>query len=591
METVSKTNILIVDDEPSVRGLLFAILSEKYECVSVGSAEEALSRLQSESFDLVISDINMGGMSGIELVSKVVELSPDTVVMVISGNQSMDSPIEAIRCGAFDYLKKPFDIDQVSMAVDRSIAHAALLVSKRRHENHLEFLVAERTERLKYLAYYDTLTGLPNRSFFEDEVSKRLAVDANQEIAVYFVSLDRFKTVRNTLGHALGERLIKEVAKRLATLTDKGALAARFDGDEFALLLTGQDEKKLAAFAEYVSKLFKEPFNVGDYEIFISVSLGICQLGVDGRDSPTLLRNAGAALAEARSLGGNNYQFYTCDIHARAVDRLAMENDLRRALERDEFELFYQPKIDIRSKRVVGMEALIRWNHPKLGLVSPVDFIPVAEETGLIVPIGEWVVRNACLQSKLWHDEGLPLRVAVNLSPCQFQQRDLATQINRIVKETGFDPTFLNLEVTESSLMNNTDDAISILNDLRKTGIQISIDDFGTGHSSLGYLKYLPIDVLKIDRSFVRDVTTSSNGAALVNAVITLAHNLGLKVVAEGVENEDQLNFLRHSDCDEWQGFLYSKPIKAAEFGKLAALKAKTTFRAKSTRKTKSQKR
>ncbi|MEO7659521.1 MAG: EAL domain-containing protein [Pyrinomonadaceae bacterium] len=569
--TVTKPNILIVDDDLAVRGLLCAILSEKYECVSVGSAEEALSRLQNESFDLVISDINMGEMSGIELVSKIVELSPDTVVMVISGNQSMDSPIGAIRCGAFDYLQKPFDIDQVLMSVDRSIAHAALLVLKRRHDNHLEALVAERTERLNYLAYYDALTGLPNRSFFEDKVSKCLSNDADQNIAIYFVSLDRFKNVRNTLGHALGSRLIKEVAKRLATLAGKGAFAARFDGDEFALLLTGHCDKKLAELAEYVSYLFKEPFNVGDYEIFISISLGICRSGVDGRDSPTLLRNAGAALAEARLLGGNNYQFYTCDIHARAVARLAMETDLRRALERGEFELFYQPKIDIRSKRVVGMEALIRWNHPKLGLVSPADFIPVAEETGLIVPIGEWVVKTACSQNKRWHDSGFPLNVAVNLSTCQFQQRDLADTIKDIVRDSGLDPQFLNLEVTESSIMNNAETAVAILRELKDTGIKISIDDFGTGYSSLGVLKNLPIDVLKIDKSFVNDVTHNPDDAAFVTTIVTLAHNLRLKVVAEGVETEEQFNFLRLLRCDEWQGYLFSKPIPAAAFEKLLA--------------------
>jgi len=562
--------ILIVDDEAPIRDLLRSILIDDYECTTAESAEAALSYLERETFDLVISDINMGGMSGIELITRVVASSPDTVVMMISGNLTLDSPIEAIRNGAFDYIKKPFDIDQVEMAVRRAIKHGALLVSKREHENHLEELVAERTSKLNYLAYNDPLTGLPNRVFFEDRLTQiLLRQSGNGKVAVFFVSLDRFKALRDTLGHSVGDRLIKEVARRLETVAETQAAVARFEGDEFAILFTYENSDELTAFGNKVFDAFHSPLVVGDDEVVIPISMGISLSPEDGNDAQTLLTNAGAALSYVRKNGGNNYKFFTADLHDNAMSRLALENELRRALERSEFELYYQPKVDMASGKMTGMEALLRWNHPELGLVPPLDFIPLAEETGLILPIGEWVLRTACAQAKVWHDRGFDLNVAVNLSPRQFQQQDLVDTINRIVAETGFDPRQLNLEVTESSIMNNAESAATVLRELKDTGIRISIDDFGTGYSSLAVLKNLPIDVLKVDKTFVNDVTTNPDDAALVTAVVTLAHNLRLNVVAEGVETREQLEFLRALKCDKWQGYLYSKPLTAAAFESL----------------------
>ncbi len=564
---IMSPRILIVDDESAIRDLLKSILMDDYDCTTADSAEAALAYLEGETFDLVISDINMGGMSGIELVSRVVASSPDTVVMMISGNLTLDSPIDAIRSGAFDYIKKPFDIDQVEMAVRRAIKHGALLVSKREHENHLEELVAERTSKLNYLAYNDPLTGLPNRVFFEDRLTQILLQQREKrKVAVFFVSLDRFKALRDTLGHSVGDRLIKEVAHRLETVAETQAAVARFEGDEFALLFTYENLQELEAFGSDVFDAFHSPLVVGDDEIVIPISMGISLSPDDGNDSQTLLTNAGAALSYVRKNGGNNYKFFTSDLHDTAMSRLALENELRRALERSEFELYYQPKVDMVTGKMSGMEALLRWNHPELGLVPPLDFIPLAEETGLILPIGEWVLRTACAQTKAWHDKGFDLNVAVNLSPRQFQQTDLVSTINRIVAETGFDPRELNLEVTESSIMNNAESAAVTLRALQDTGISISIDDFGTGYSSLGILKNLPIDVLKIDKTFINDVTTNPDDGALVTAVITLAHNLRLSVVAEGVETREQLEFLRALNCDKWQGYLYSKPLPAAAF-------------------------
>lgn len=570
---VSNTNlprILIVDDEPSIRNLLRTILEDKYACTTAESAEAALSYLERETFDLVISDINMGGMSGIELVARVVASSPDTVVMVISGNLDLDSPIESIRNGAFDYIKKPFNIEQVELGVDRAVRHAELLVSKRRHEEHLEQLVVERTEKLNYLAYHDFLTGIPNRFFFEERLTDALnSSDKNGDTTVVFVSLDNFRELRDTFGHRAADQLLKDVAERLSGLTENTGIAARFGGDEFGLLLSNKETTDLTAFAEGILASFSFPFTVSEKEAYVSVSVGISPSSVDSPDGLELLKHAGAALTHARKQGGNNYQFYTSDINTRALKRMEFENDLRRAVERSEFELYYQPKVDIQTRQILGMEALVRWNHPEHGLIPPLDFIPVAEETGLIVPMGEWILRTACAQSKLWHEMGFPLHLAVNLSVRQFQHDDLAGAIAAIIEETAFDAEFLNLEVTESVIMVNTDSAVETLRNLRSAGIKTSIDDFGTGHASLGYLKQLPIDVLKIDKTFLDDATTNADDAALVNAVITLAHNLRLKVVAEGVETEEQLKFLQDLRCDEWQGYLFSKPLTATDFESL----------------------
>lgn len=372
--------------------------------------------------------------------------------------------------------------------------------------------------------------------------------------------------VRRALNH---HSLLQEVAKRLKKCSRKGATIARFEGDEFALLLTQIGIENVVEITNNIFESLKLPFVVEEHEIFITASIGISLSPDDGKDTHTLLKNAGTALSRSKEQGGNSCQFYTADMHSKALKRLALENNLRRALERSEFEVYYQPKIDTNTRQIVGMEALVRWRHPELGLVLPMEFIPLAEDTGLIVPIGEWVLRTACAQSNLWQNEGFDLHVAVNLSARHFQQQNLAETIIGIIKETGLNPCRLNLEITESSIIKNTESAVKTLGELKKVGIKISIDDFGTGYSSLGYLKRLPIDVLKIDKSFIRDVTTSPDDMALVMAIIMLAHNLRLKIVAEGVETEEQLDLLHRLGCDEWQGYLYSKPVSVENFKKL----------------------
>jgi diguanylate cyclase (GGDEF)-like protein/PAS domain S-box-containing protein len=431
-------------------------------------------------------------------------------------------------------------------------------------------------EKINYLSYYDSLTGLPNRTLFEDRLPQALSLAQRNEqmVAVLFLDLDRFKNVNDTLGHAVGDKLICGVAERLTGCLRGSDTVARFSSDGFALLLTQisrtEDAARIAKRAENsaveiaqnILDALKSPFDFDGQELYVTASLGIGLYPHDGKDSQALLQNAGAALSHVKEQGGNGYRFYAEDMNAKALQQLTLENDLRRAIEREEFVLYYQPQVDINSGRILAVEALIRWQHPELGFVSPVDFIPLAESNGLIVPIGEWTLRTACAQAKRWQEEGLPpLRMSVNLSARQFEQPDLLDTVARTLRETELDPTFLEFEITEGAVMKNAERAIDIMHRLREMQIQIAIDDFGSGYSSLSYLKRFPIDRLKIDQSFVREATTDSTDAAIIMAIITLAQNLRMKVIAEGVETEEQLRLLRILKCDEIQGYLFSRPL------------------------------
>jgi diguanylate cyclase (GGDEF)-like protein len=512
----------------------------------------------------------MGGMSGLELVPNVYSISPDTVVVMISGNQSIETAIEAMRVGAFDYITKPLDLRHVEAAVERALQHCRLLKEKRRYEEQLEALLEQRTAEVDRLAYYDTVTHLPNRTLFEDRLAQAVAVakSTHQTLGVLFIAVDQFKKVNDTLGHGPGDSLLREFAERLKNCVAESDTVARFGNDEFVLLQTQiQGTKDVIETIGELSQGLKFSFNLGGQELFATASVGVSLFPLDGDDSQTLLKNAGAALYRAKRSGGANYQFYKADMHERASQHLALETSLRRAIQKEEFLIHYQPRVSVDRLEITGVEALIRWRHPELGIVPPSDFIPLAEDTGLIVPIGEWVLREACRQNKAWQNQGFaPIHVAVNISARQFHQQDLAETVIRILNETGLSPEHLELELTESSLMQSPEIASGVLNQLKGRGVNISIDDFGTGFSSLASLKRLPIDALKVDRSFVREATTDPDDASLVMAIITLAHNLRLKVIAEGVETEEQLRFLHLLRCDEIQGYLFSKPLPAEEF-------------------------
>jgi diguanylate cyclase (GGDEF)-like protein len=571
-----KLDILIIDDDEQVRHLLFAVFKDRYACREAGSAEAALLLLGRQSFDLVISDVNMGGMSGLELLPHVHTLSPDSIVLMISGQNNIETAIEAQRAGAFDYILKPLDIPHVEAAVARALKQALLLQERRHYKDQLEKLLSERTAEVNRLANYDTLTGLPNRTLFEDRLEQAVAVAqrAGELLAVLFISLDQFQKVNDTLGHPCGDQLLRQLATRLRDCVTEGDTAARFAGDEFAVLLTHvKGAKDVVETIGAVRLALESPFDLEGQKIFATARVGVSLFPDDGQESRGLLKNAVSALYRAKNSESDHYCFYTEDMNAKVSKQFALETSLRDALDNHEFVLHYQPQLAVDSLKIIGVEALVRWQHPQLGLVPPVEFIQLAEESGLILRLGEWVLRTACRQNRLWQDQGFPaIRMAVNVSARQFQQRDLAETVFGILAETELAPQCLDLELTESSIMSNAPGAIDVFTRLKARGITISIDDFGTGFSSLSYLKRLPLDTLKIDQSFVRDVTTDPDDAALVMAIVTLAHNLRLRVVAEGVENEEQLRFLQLLRCDEVQGYLFSRPLPAAEMGALLAL-------------------
>ncbi|PWK05712.1 putative bifunctional diguanylate cyclase/phosphodiesterase [Tumebacillus permanentifrigoris] len=428
-------------------------------------------------------------------------------------------------------------------------------------------------EIINHMAYHDTLTNLPNRVLFNDRLAEALELAARegQKLAVMFLDLDRFKLVNDTLGHTMGDKLLKGVAARVSHCVRAGDIVARMGGDEFTILLPNlQSEDEAVEIAQKVIQALAQPFVIDDYELHTTTSIGISLYPEDGQDTQVLMKNADTAMYRAKDQGRNNYRFYAPTMNMRGIERLELENGLRYAVERNELVVYYQPRVNIVTGQIMGMEALVRWEHPQLGLVSPGQFIPLAEETGLIVPIGEWVMQTACRQNKAWQEAGYPpMHVAVNLSARQFQRPGLVERVREVLAESNLEPQYLELEITESITMHDVDFTIATLRELSNMGVLISIDDFGTGYSSLTYLKHFPINTLKIDQSFVREITIDPYNAAIVTTVIYLAQNLKLKVIAEGVETEEQLSYLRDHECDEMQGYLFSRPVPADEFEKL----------------------
>ena len=424
-------------------------------------------------------------------------------------------------------------------------------------------------DQLRFIATHDSLTDLPNRSLFNERLRHALhqGTRYTRGIAVMFIDMDRFKVVNDSLGHSAGDRLLQDSAKRLAECLRESDTVARLGGDEFVVMIENFTAPKDAiAVAQKALASLAKPFFVDGQEFLMSASIGISTFPDDGKDAETLLKNADIAMYRAKDQGRNNYQFYSAQMNKHTFERLAMESSLRRAVERNEFQLHYQPKLDLRTGAIAGVEALVRWQHPDWGMVSPAQFIPLAEETGLIVQIGEWVLRAACEQNKRWRDQGIPpLRVAVNLSARQFAQKTLLSDIAKTIAQSGLTPDCIELEITESLVMTNPEHATETLHKLKTMGISLSIDDFGTGYSSLAYLKRFPIDCIKIDRSFIKDIPTEADDMAITRGVIALGHSLRLKVVAEGVETVEQQDFLRSNDCDEMQGYLFSKPLPAEE--------------------------
>lgn len=427
--------------------------------------------------------------------------------------------------------------------------------------------------QLKTFTYYDMLTGLPNRILLHDRLAFLIshAKRNKQLMAILLLDLNRFKLINDTLGYSAGDILLQTVATRLKSCVREVDAVFRLGDDEFAIVLEEIAQQQDAArVAKRILSICSLPFQLGEQELYITLSIGISMFPSDGKEMEVILKNAEAAMHRAKELGINNYQHYKPTMNAKAFEQLTLEHNLRKALRQNEFVVFYQPLIDLASGNIIGSEALVRWKHPELGMIQPNQFIPIAEETGLILPIGEWVLRTACHQARLWQDMfGKPLTISVNLSSRQFQQQDIVSVVNSALENADLRPQSLELEITESIGMKNPELTLRILNELKSRGIRISIDDFGTGYSSLSYLKKFPIDTIKIDRSFVSDIQSDSNDAAIVVAIIAMAHGLKLSVIAEGVEKTEQAEYLREHGCEKVQGFLYSPPVSAVSFEKL----------------------
>jgi diguanylate cyclase (GGDEF)-like protein len=554
--------LLIVEDSEDDTNLLLHVLKKggydpiAYERVDSGpSMEVALAR---QKWDVIVADHSMPRFSATAALDLLKDNGYDIPFFIVSGSIDENVAAQAMKAGAQDYVMKS-NLTRLCPAIERELREVLVRRERERAEATVE-----------HQAHYDLLTNLPNRTTFHDRLTVALAQAGRNRkmLAVLFVDLDRFKTIVDTLGHTMGDQLLRSVAERLGEHLEAGDTLARLGGDEFVILLPHINRTDRAVrVAQRILEAIKPPFHFGNQELHVTMSIGITLYPYDGEDVDTLLKNADTALYRAKEQGRNNYQLYTPAMNARAFERLALENSLRKALERNEFSLYYQPQIDMRSGVIVGVEALLRWQHPDLGIVYPSEFISIAEETGLIMKLGEWVTHTACAQNQAWQKAGLPaMTMAVNLSSRQFQQQDLVENVAKTLKETGLAPRWLEMEITEGIAMQNADYTNVLLRGLKEMGIRVALDDFGPGYSSLSYLKKFPIDTLKIDQSFVRDLNTDPNDAAIANAVIVLAHSLKLKVVAEGVETVEQETFLRGHQCDAYQGFLFSAPLPADSF-------------------------
>ncbi len=558
--------ILIAEDDPVSRRLLEALLTKwDYEVIVTTDGKQAWEVLQQEDAPkLAILDWMMPELDGPEVCKRVRarENGAYTYLLLLTAKNQKDDIIRGIGAGADDYVTKPFDANELN---------ARLRAGRRIVDLQAELMSAR--ESLLVQATHDPLTGLPNRLLFSDRLTQRLMRSRGtpQPLAVMYLDLDRFKTINDTLGHNVGDQLLRDVAQRLKQCLRETDTLARMGGDEFTIILADVEmHEEAEAVARKILDVLAEPIIINGNELFVTASIGISVYPMDGSDVETLVRNADTAMYQAKELGRNCYHSYTETLTADAIHAMTLESGLHRALERREFVVHYQPKVDIRTGRIVGSEALVRWQHPEYGLVPPNKFIALAEETGLIGPISDYVLETACTQTKHWMDASCQqLSVSVNISARQFQQHRLTKSVRQALRKSCLPAHCLDLELTESTLMNESDAVIPVLNEFRELGVRISVDDFGTGYSSLSFLKRFPVNAVKIDRSFVTDITTNPDDAAIAGAVVAMAHSLKLKVCAEGVETIEQLEFLRSLQCDEMQGYFISPPISAQEFDEL----------------------
>jgi len=556
--------VLLVEDNRGDARLLREMFNESghgwidlHHVETLAAAEKCLG---SRAFDMIVLDLGLPDAQGLEAVRRVHVAAPDLPLVVLTGIDDEHLAAKSLQLGAQDYIiKGEFEPRGLLRAMRYAVERKSLQEAAR-----------DLALEIAHSAAHDSLTGLPNRVLLNDRIDMAIAFAArhDRKAAVLFLDLDGFKHVNDSLGHPTGDKLLQSIAARLLNCVRISDTVSRQGGDEFVVLLSEVEHAEDAAvIARRMLESVKEAHAIDGHDLHVTTSIGLSVYPDDGLDAPTLLKTADTAMYRAKDMGRDAYRFFTQDMNARAVERQTIEEGLRRALEREEFTVHYQPKISLRTGAIIGAEALLRWAHPVRGLVPPAQFIPVAEDSGLIRPIGEWVLRKACVQARAWQDKGLSFgTMAVNVSATQFVDENFLERLLGILGDTGLNPNMLELELTESVLMKRVESTACLLQSLREKGVQIAIDDFGTGHSSLSYLQKFPVDILKIDQSFVQEIGGVEGGETLVTAVIDMAKALNVRVIAEGVETLAQIEFLARLKCDEAQGFYFSTPVPAASF-------------------------
>jgi len=559
--------VLLVEDNPGDARLLGKIFNEEgshsTKLTRVDCMSAAETHLAEHAVDIILLDLGLPDAQGLEAIQRAHAAAPGVPLVVLTGLDDELLAVQALQQGAQDYLIK-------GQIETRGLLRALRYAIERKT---MESAALAMARQMAHSAEHDFLTGLPNRMLLNDRVGQAIALATRytKKVAVLFLDLDGFKHINDSLGHPIGDKLLQSVAKRLVDCIRGSDSVSRQGGDEFVLLLLELERAEDAAVtARRMLEAVAQPHTIDQHDLHVTASIGLSIYPDDGLDAETLIKNADTAMYQAKENGRRSFQFFKPAMNVRAVERQFIEEGLRRALERQEFALHYQPTVNLMTGAITGAEALIRWTHPTRGSIAPAQFIPVAEDCGLILPIGAWVLREACAQAQAWMDAGLPITsMAVNVSAMEFRDKNFLDGLFAILSETGLDPRSLELELTESVLMKHAEFTASVLQILRKRGVQVAVDDFGTGYSSLSYLQKFPVDALKIDQSFVRQISTAGDDTTIVKAVIGMARSLKLRVIAEGVETLDEVAFLRAYRCEEAQGYYFSRPVLPQQFAML----------------------
>ena len=580
---LSSLSVLVVEDQEDIRETLSTLIGLWAQSVqSAANGQEGYEAYQKFSPDIIITDIRMPVMSGLEMIRQIKAHNPTFPVLITTAFQDPEYLLDAIELKVDGYIVKPIrkkDLKNRLELVAKSLLYEAESAKRLQEQRLYQEKLAQQNQKLfdaqrnlHHQAHHDTLTNLPNRLLFLDRLNQTIkhAKRYEKQLAVLFMDLDHFKEINDTLGHDAGDQLLITVARKLESAIRKSDTVARLGGDEFTLILEDIEESNdIITITQKILYLMTQPVSIEDNEFYTSFSIGIALYPNDGESAETLLKNADAAMYRVKEEGRNNYQFYTEDMTTRAFERMHLETQLRKAIENHEFELYYQAQLDLSSQKIIGMEALIRWNHPNLGIVPPSQFIPLAEDTGLIIQIDDWVMEKGIVQWVEWLKKGIdPGKLSLNLSQLQLDTPNFIKKVTNLIDNYQIDPHKIIFEVTESQIMKNPKKAIKILQELSTLGIELAIDDFGTGYSSLSYLKQLPINKLKIDQSFIHDIPQDMDDMEITRTIIAMSKGLHLDIIAEGVETKEQSEFLTENGCNEVQGFYYHKPASKKDIEK-----------------------